>query len=279
MNRPLGTPTWLDFGSNDFAASKTFYEKFFGWEFETSGEEYGGYNMIRKDGALVAGAMDTSQMTCPDGGPIPSSWDIYLEVDDVDARVALAEQNGAQVIVPAGDAGGAGRFAMVLDPTQASVGLWKGADTAGYEFSGDPGTPVWFELLTQDFDRSLEFYKAVFDFKPTPMTTEMVNRAEELGMAPDDASGYVTNGPESEASSGICDVLGVVPAEDGSFWRVYFCVEDCDAAAKKAAELGGKLLDGPIDSPYGRVATIADPAGATFQISAPSQKAAEGQQA
>ena len=37
-------------------------------------------------------------------------------------------------------------------------------------------------------------------------------------------------------------------------------------AAERVRELGGALLDGPIDSPFGRVATVADPEGASFQI-------------
>ncbi|MDN5910313.1 MAG: hypothetical protein L0H76_12055 [Brevibacterium sp.] len=32
------------------------------------------------------------------------------------------------------------------------------------------------------------------------------------------------------------------------------------------AELGGKALAGPEDSPYGRIVTVTDPEGATFQL-------------
>lgn len=266
MTRTVGTPTWIDFGSTDFPASKAFYEQLFGWEFADSGEQFGHYNMITKDGALVGGGMNVAGMTCPEGDQIPSSWDVYLTVDDVDARVQKAVENGATVIVEPGDAGPAGRFAMVLDPTKAPIGLWKGGDTEGYEFSGNPGTPVWFELMTQDFDASSEFYTEVFDFNPVSMSTPM-----------DDTSfRYSTNGPEAEASSGMCDASGFIPAEVGSFWRVYFCVESCDPAVERVQELGGKLLDGPEDSPFGRLATVADPAGAMFQICAPSEAVQEG---
>ena len=34
-------------------------------------------------------------------------------------------------------------------------------------------------------------------------------------------------------------------------------------------EHGGTVLDGPQDSPFGRVTTVQDPAGATFQINEP----------
>ena len=65
-------------------------------------------------------------------------------------------------------------------------------------------------------------------------------------------------------------------ADVGSFWRIYFCVEDCDATVDRVKELGGALLDGPIDAPFGRIATLADPTGASFQVSAVSQAVPEG---
>ena len=266
MNR-IGTPTWVHFGSTDMAASKAFYEQLFGWQFEDAGEQMGHYNMITKDGALVGGGMDVAGMTCSEGSPIPSSWDVYLAVEDVDARVRKATENGGQVIVEPGDAGPAGRFAIVLDPAKASVGLWKGGDTEGYEFSGNVGTPVWFELMTQDFDAASSFYTEVFDFDLVPMG----DNADDCN-----AFRYATNGPQTEASSGICDAKGFIPAEKGSYWRIYFRVEDCDAALKQVAELGGTVLDGPEDSPFGRLATVKDPAGAEFQIIDPTRTVQEG---
>lgn len=268
MARSVGTPTWIDFGTNDMATTRAFYEQLFGWEFEDSGPEMGHYLMIRKDGTLVGGGMDTSGMTCPEGQPLPASWTIYLAVDDVDARVAKAEAAGATVVVPAGDAGPAGRFAVVLDPTGAAVGLWQAGDTEGYEFTGQPGTPLWFEVLTQDLDASAAFYREVFDFDPTPMDTPMDDGGN--------AATYLTNGPEAEATSGLCDVSGFVPAEEGSWWRVYLGVADCDAAVARVQELGGTLKDGPFDSPFGRIATVAEPTGGDFQLCAPSQAVTEG---
>ena len=47
-------------------------------------------------------------------------------------------------------------------------------------------------------------------------------------------------------------------------WLNYFAVEDCDATATKARELGGNVMHGPFDTPHGRVAVVADPYGAVF---------------
>ena len=50
-------------------------------------------------------------------------------------------------------------------------------------------------------------------------------------------------------------------------WDIDFWVDDTDATAARAAELGGTVLAGPFDMPIGRRAVLADPQGATFSIS------------
>ena len=265
MSRPTGTTTWLDLGSTDLRAAQAFYTELFGWEFEDAGEEYGHYRMIRSNGTLVAGAMDVSGITCPDGDPLPSEWTVYLAVDDLDARVAKAQAAGAQIIVSPTVAADAGSFAIVLDLAGYPIGLWQAGDIEGYEFTAATGTPVWFEVMTHDFDAAARFYTEVLDAELVPMTEEME----------DDSFRYVTNGAQDTATWGLGDATGVIPEGEGG-WRIYFAVEACDAAVERIRELGGSLLDGPIDSPFGRIATVADPTGASFQICAMSESTPEG---
>lgn len=253
----LGQPVWVDFGSTDFAASKAFYEQLFGWELTDSGEEMGHYHMITAGGDLVAGGMDVTGMTCPAGDQIPSSWSVFLGTDDIDATFARALGAGATEVMAPTDAGGAGRHAVLLDPTGAAVGLWQGAEIEGFVFSGKPGTPAWFELMTSDYEVALEFYSTVFEVTMVPM-----------GM---DAAEYATAGPAEEASFGIGGGAGGNGPEAG--WRAYFVVEQCDATLDRVRELGGTVLDGPDDSPFGRLAAVADPAGANFMVISPSEAA------
>lgn len=268
MARDLGTPTWLDLNTTDLAASAEFYRGLFGWTFEDTGEQADHYRMIRKDGALVGGAMDVTGMSGPGGDPLTSGWDVYLAVDDVEARARLADERGGKVITGPVEAGTFGSFAMVLDATNAVIGLWQAGDIEGYEFSGAPGTPVWFELLTQDIGAARRFYTEVFGFALQPMAEPMAD--------PGQNANYFTNGPADEASSGIRDVRGFGIEQDGSFWRVYFAVDGCDRAVERVRELGGRVTDGPMDSPFGRIATVQDPTGASFQIVSPHEAVPEG---
>lgn len=265
MTRTTGTSAWIDLGAHDLAAAKTFYSGLFGWSFEQLGDEFNSYNLIRNGDGLVGGAMDVTGMTCPLGQPIPSEWSVYLTVDDLDSRLAKAEQNGAIVAMPAEQIGDSGRMAMIIDPTGAAICLWEPRDLDGYDFTGAAGSPVWFELMTHQFDQAAEFYTAVFDANLVPMSEQMN----------DDGFRYVTNGPDETASWGLGDATGVMP-DDAAGWRIYLGVEACDAATEKVTALGGRLLDGPVDSPFGRIATVADPEGATFQICAMSEAVPEG---
>ena len=43
-----------------------------------------------------------------------------------------------------------------------------------------------------------------------------------------------------------------------------FAIDNADATARQAGELGGQVVAGPFDAPWVRMAVIADPQGATF---------------
>jgi uncharacterized protein len=47
-------------------------------------------------------------------------------------------------------------------------------------------------------------------------------------------------------------------------WNVTFAVDDADATAAKATELGGQVIVPPFDAPWVRMTVIADPQHATF---------------
>ena len=47
-------------------------------------------------------------------------------------------------------------------------------------------------------------------------------------------------------------------------WSVTFAVDDADAIAARAGELGGRVVVPPFDAPWVRMTVIADPQGATL---------------
>jgi predicted enzyme related to lactoylglutathione lyase len=57
------------------------------------------------------------------------------------------------------------------------------------------------------------------------------------------------------------------PEDVQAHWSVDFWVDDVDAAADKAAELGGEVMVSPFATSVGRTAVLADPQGAVFSVS------------
>jgi predicted enzyme related to lactoylglutathione lyase len=75
------------------------------------------------------------------------------------------------------------------------------------------------------------------------------------------------------APEGFIDVVAALnPIADNdpdalAHWSVTFAVDDADATAAKAREVGGEVVAGPLDAPWTRMAVIKDPQGATFMAS------------
>ena len=63
-------------------------------------------------------------MTPPAPG-VPPHWNVYFNVDDVDASVAKAKDLGAQEIAPPFDVQGVGRMAVLADPQGAAFNLMQ----------------------------------------------------------------------------------------------------------------------------------------------------------
>src|SRR5204863_7951224 len=75
---------------------------------------------------------------------------------------------------------------------------------------------------------------------------------------------------EAGALDGFEDVVATInPIADDqpdvpAHWSVTFAVDDADATAERAAELGGQVVAPPFDAPWVRMTVINDPQGATF---------------
>ncbi|QGU03529.1 VOC family protein [Corynebacterium comes] len=243
-----GDPVWMDLSTHDIDAAQTFYRELLGWEFASAGEDFGGYLIISSGGRQVGGAMSSLMgPEGPTGEPqSPTTWTVYLKADDIAATVKKAAAAGGTVLLAPMKVGSFGMMAVIADPAGAVVGLWQADEFHGLMRDAGPGTPPWFEVMTMDFDAAVEFYREVAGW-------ETGESGEGVRYASTDAAGI------GEANS-------LMPAGTPSFWRMYVEVADVDAGVEKLRELGGELLDGPVDSPFGRIATVADPQGASFQL-------------
>lgn len=251
QNRPKGAPCWTDLFSSDPEKAEHFYGELFGWKAERGDEEkYGGYVTFTKDGASVAGCMrnDGSQGT-PDG------WTVYLSSDDAGATAKAAAEHGAAVYIEPMEVPDVGTMALVADPGGSPVGIWQAGDFAGFENVIEPGTPNWVELHTRAYADVVSFYQDVFGWDNYVMSDTPEFR-------------YTTLGKDAAAVAGIFDAADL-PEDAPMSWFVYWGTTNVDATVAKAEELGGSVLQPAEDTPYGRMATLADPTGATFKVITP----------
>ena len=255
-----GRPIWLDLATHDVEGARAFYGELLGWTFADQGEDFGHYHLVEKDGAPVGGIMST--FMCPEGPTTeptaPTAWNVYLHDEDVAATVEKVESAGGTLVFGPMDVADQGRQAFVVDPAGAHLGLWQPIRMPGFELSLAPGTPVWFESMSWDFDAALPFYRDLLGWD-----------VSWLAGSPDSAGDgwrYVTNGAGDDAVAGLGDASAFLPPQMPSQWRVYFAVDDADATIERVCRLGGSVHSGPDDSPFGRVAQVIDPQGALFLI-------------
>jgi predicted enzyme related to lactoylglutathione lyase len=114
---------WAELNARGVERAIPFYSQVFGWTIRRSemGEGQPPYTEFLLDGESVAGAWEMNPMV-PD--EVPSYWQVYFVVDDVDAAFRKALDLGASEMFGPQDFPG-GRFAIVADPHGASFGLIK----------------------------------------------------------------------------------------------------------------------------------------------------------
>lgn len=114
--RQIGAVAWTELATRDLARAEAFYGGLLGWQ---TREHAGGPSPYRV-GATADGPVGGLMQMAAEWGDLPSHWAIYLQVADVDAAVAQAQALGGSVCVPALDAPGVGRLAMLTDPAGAA---------------------------------------------------------------------------------------------------------------------------------------------------------------
>ncbi|WP_102143348.1 VOC family protein [Mycobacterium hubeiense] len=240
---PIGAPAWIDLSTSDVDRAQQFYGAVFGWTFESAGPDYGGYVNAFKDGKPVAGLMyNDPQWNSPDG------WTTYLHTADVNATVAKAVAAGASACMEPMEVKDKGFMGMLTDPTGAFVGLWQPTGHQGFEVVGEAGAPVYFQLTTSDYGKALDFYRQVFGWQ-----LDTVSDTDEFR--------YSTAMFDGEA------LLGVMADEDQSTWSFFLGAEDVDKTIEVITANGGSVIRPAEDTPYGRLAAVADPTGAGFNLS------------
>jgi len=249
-NVPQGAVSWLDLWTSDVEASRAFYCDLFGWDAGEPSPEFGGYWMFMRHGVPVAGGMgDMGDMLAD------NTWKIYLASDDIDDTVAKGAAHGAQVFAPPMPVADLGIQTVLADATGATLGVWQPLNFKGFTAMDEHGAPCWFELFARDYDAAIDFYTSVFGVE-----AKVMSDAGEFR--------YTTLAVDDHDVAGVFDASARLGQGESSHWVVYWQVDDIASATQRVTQLGGTVIDGPGDSPYGPIATVADPTGSVFKLRA-----------
>jgi uncharacterized protein len=268
-----GVPAFADTSHPDPDAAAEFYGQLFGWELENvlPPDAPGKYFVGRIRGGDVAAVG-----SIPEGGPATATWRTYIWVESADEAAAKVRAAGGSVISePVDVPPDAGRTAVFADPEGAEFRVWQAYENKGAQIVNEHGSVVLNTLNTRNVDAAKRFYSSVFGWG-----TFMLEGAREMWTVAGfgDHLGRENPGERERlaqlgAPEGFEDVVAGIDAipddqpDAPAHWGVTFAVDDADAIAEKAVELGGKVLVTPFDVPWVRLTVIADPHGAVFTAS------------
>lgn len=247
---PRGRFVWHDLMTTDTKGAIAFYSAIVGWDTQPW-QGPSPYTMWTAKNVPLGGVMPLPPDAVKMGAP--PHWLAYIAVPDVDESVREATSLGARVLAPAQDIPTVGRFAILADPQGAAYAVFKSLNAwPGHDGPAAVGEFAWHELVTKDWKTAFDFYHALFGWEKTS--------SMDMG-----AMGtYQMYGREGMSYGGMYN--GAADGKMPPAWLHYIQVEDADKAAKQIPELGGKILNGPMDVPNGRVVMGIDPQGAAFAV-------------
>jgi uncharacterized protein len=266
-----GVPCWIDTSQPDPEAAVAFYGDLFGWEFEDTMPpgSPGKYYIARIRGGDVA-AVSSQQ----EGGPPTAVWNTYVWVADADETAEKVRAAGGTVLADPFDVMEAGRMAVVADPAGAAFCVWQARQHRGAAVVNEHASLNFNDLHTRDLEGARSFYGSVFGWDLLEVGGAFMWALPGYGDFLEQRNpGMRERMAQMGAPERFEDVVASARAITGdqadvpSHWGITFAVDDADAIAARAAELGGQVVTPPFDAPWVRMTVITDPQGATFTAS------------
>lgn len=253
-DKPLGRFCWYELMTTDPEAAPRFYGEIAGWRTETGENGDQPYTMWMIGERSIGGVMELPREAVEGGAP--PHWLVHISTPDLESTTARARELGGTVMkeleVPS-----VGSFAIIQDPQGVVFSAYQPeGDAPGHDQPPAVGEFSWNELATTDWEAAWSFYSELFGWE----------KDQAMDMGP--AGTYQTYGRGAHPLGGMFAKPPEMPMPG---WLFYIRVPDVEAAVAKVGQLGGHVLNGPMDVPGGRIAQCADPQGAMFAVHATAE--------
>jgi uncharacterized protein len=247
-NKLTGKIVWHDLLTDDVNSVKSFYGGLFGWKFDNSGDPEAVYTTILFNGNPIGGIV---QLEKKDGEvEYASQWMEYISVDDVDKVIEEAKKQNCKVYREPFDIMNRGRIAIFADIRGALIAVVNSSTGDPEDVEVEYNNWFWDELWTDDMNKSIEFYKSLFNYT----TEEYKTRSD---------NDYVILRTKEKRRAGVLKI----PFDDVKpNWLPYVAVKDVKEVENKAKEMGGDILVSSEGIIGNDASIIADPSGAVFTI-------------
>jgi len=135
---------------------------------------------------------------------------------------------------------GAGKMALVTDPTGAVHGLWQGGDFKGFGVAYEANAPGWFDHASNDPATAAAYYQG--------LTGHRV-------IEPEPGMRVLSAGEQWFASVS----QNQVPERPGAQWNSIYVVDTLEDARAKVRELGGTIVLEEMPVPGSAISVFVEP--------------------
>lgn len=241
-----GSIVHVEFYSDDRAATRSFYEDAFDWEFERDDEM--DYLLWRAPDMPGGAIVDTAD------APFPAPPTLcYLGVDDLSATAATIEEAGGELLTEETDVPEMGAFVVFRAPGDVVAAAWQSRSDAEpaepmlFTDAPSDGSIVHVELYSTDPAGTEGFFESVFDWR----------------FEPTEDGDYTMAYPPTPPYAGVMTATDDWPAGI----LTYLGVPNAEAATTTIQDAGGAVLREPFDvEGWGTMAVIEAPGGVVNAI-------------
>jgi predicted enzyme related to lactoylglutathione lyase len=251
-----GKFVWADLVTDNVPAARKFYGQLFGWTFQT----FGNYTIAANGERPLAGIFQRERPKDQSGHP---RWFGYISVASVQRAERTVTRLGGRVLAPPEKVPKRGEQAVFADPEGALFGVVKSSAGDPEDLLAAPGDWIWIQLLSRDARKAAEFYRGIGRYDVVANTES--NRMSDYVLV---SEGYARATVRTIANAN---------AEVRPTWLPFVRVKNVAESVARAKQLGGAVRLEPRPGLFeGKVAVIADPAGADVGLLQWSQESLKG---